>query len=299
MRIPRIVDVELTARCNLNCGFCFGPDARTCRRDLPFATWSSVLQCLARAGAKGIVVSGGEPTLRVDLDAILNTAKELGMSVVLSTNATRPQVIRAVCQHVDWLSLPIDAVAAPLQQKLRGVYHSPEHFCGIIESVRLVNPHIRIKIGTVVTQANIIELRALGNTLSAMAIDTWKIYQCTPRRRNVATARKLQVSDSQFADAVWALSNVADAFPFRVMASSSASRKRAYLFVYPDGTLAVPGVGEEDQVLGNIAVEGALALRGAADVSECRHEANYKGTYEKAAAQNPPPLAQWSQQTRV
>ena len=71
--------------CNQDCGVCWqgrswgGADAAQVR------TW---IEDLARAGAQGLTISGGEPTLDPALDAHVRHAKALGVrEVVIETNA--------------------------------------------------------------------------------------------------------------------------------------------------------------------------------------------------------------------
>ena len=71
-QFPKYVDLEFTARCNLKCGFCFGPvDHGRKELDLKPRFWVGVIDELHRRGCEGIVVSGGEPTLYPALAELL------------------------------------------------------------------------------------------------------------------------------------------------------------------------------------------------------------------------------------
>jgi hypothetical protein len=63
--------------------------------------------------------------------------------------------------------------------------------------------------------------------------------------------------------------------------SSNASRRQAYLFVYPDGTVAVPNRGADfsDLVLGNLATEGEVVLDRAAELNLVLNVSNFEYTY--------------------
>lgn len=82
---PRAV-LWLGFGCNQDCDICWQ------RRDAPeppapvFARW---LDELVAAGARSLIVSGGEPTLRDDLVALIRRAKAADVHVVLETNAIR------------------------------------------------------------------------------------------------------------------------------------------------------------------------------------------------------------------
>ncbi len=83
----RTQTIVVTRRCNQACGFC----DRVAHDSIDPSTrevGDSVRQAL-RDGAKVIVLSGGEPMLRADLDTIVRAARADGATeVVLETNAT-------------------------------------------------------------------------------------------------------------------------------------------------------------------------------------------------------------------
>ena len=78
----------MTLRCNQHCTYC------TARRPADDAAWVQPLAVKARieeaiqAGAKEIVITGGEPTLRRDLPSLVRFARASKVRVVLETNAT-------------------------------------------------------------------------------------------------------------------------------------------------------------------------------------------------------------------
>ncbi len=71
--------------CNQNCGICW--QDRTWGRYGPeqILTW---IEDLYAAGARGLIISGGEPTLDPELDTYIRRARELGFrAITLETNA--------------------------------------------------------------------------------------------------------------------------------------------------------------------------------------------------------------------
>ncbi|TFH33417.1 MAG: radical SAM protein, partial [Anaerolineales bacterium] len=68
MRMPRNVDVEITARCNLRCRYCYffnNPEVEY--RDLPTEKWLTFFDELGRSGVMRLTLAGGEPFIREDL----------------------------------------------------------------------------------------------------------------------------------------------------------------------------------------------------------------------------------------
>jgi pyrroloquinoline quinone biosynthesis protein E len=78
---------ELTYRCPLHCVFCSNPlDYAAHRDELDTAAWLDVLDQARALGAVQLGLSGGEPLLRDDLEAIVAHAHRLGYYVNLVTS---------------------------------------------------------------------------------------------------------------------------------------------------------------------------------------------------------------------
>jgi PqqA peptide cyclase len=79
--------LELTYRCPLHCVFCYNPTefART-GAELSSADWLRVLREARALGAVQLGLSGGEPLVREDLEAIVAEAHRLGFYINLITS---------------------------------------------------------------------------------------------------------------------------------------------------------------------------------------------------------------------
>ena len=72
MRSPRTLDIEITARCNLRCRYCyFFNNAAVTYEDLPAEEWLRFFDELGALGVMDLVLAGGEPFIRDDLAALL------------------------------------------------------------------------------------------------------------------------------------------------------------------------------------------------------------------------------------
>jgi MoaA/NifB/PqqE/SkfB family radical SAM enzyme len=113
--------------CNAGCEFCnFALDV------LPRADWRYVrlddarraIDVLSNLFIRYLIVSGGEPTLHPDLDAIIDHARRRHMAVLLVTNGSRltPQRCRElVTAGVSSLVISVDAATASAHEKNRGL----------------------------------------------------------------------------------------------------------------------------------------------------------------------------------
>jgi pyruvate formate lyase activating enzyme len=97
--------------CNFNCPYCHNPQLVTGLPDAAAPNLDDVLSLLQsrRAFLEGVVISGGEPTLQPDLQALCEKLKELEYSVKLDTNGSRPDVIRDLmaADLVDYIAMDI------------------------------------------------------------------------------------------------------------------------------------------------------------------------------------------------
>ncbi len=118
--------LEVTKRCNLRCSFCFAsagsPEEDPCREDVEEAIRDIVRQ----RGSPLLQLSGGEPTLRDDLPALVRFAREAGCSYVqVNTNGLRlaaePDYARALAEAgLDIVFLQFDGVEEEVYLRLRG-----------------------------------------------------------------------------------------------------------------------------------------------------------------------------------
>lgn len=119
--------LEVTDRCNLKCPVCIANSANACG-DLPLPEIESTLKSLiAKSGeAIPIQISGGEPTLRIDLPQIVSLAKELKFQFVeVNTNGIeigrRPDLAWQLADAgLDGIYLQFDGLNGRVHKALRG-----------------------------------------------------------------------------------------------------------------------------------------------------------------------------------
>lgn len=285
MKFPEFIDLEFSARCNLRCGFCFGPvDDRTVP-DLPLKFWETLLRALHQRGTRGIVVSGGEPTLYPHLPRLIRLAKSLRLKTVVSTHGRHTDRVLGIAKITDWIALPVDALNPEDVRALRGDAWGIEACCALADQIRLTTT-ARIKLGTVATRRNTDEVLRLAEYLNAIdaaaLFDTWKIYEYTPRRKYAADRELYQMEPGQFDLLRLQIEHTGATTRLRTVFSSNRSRRSAYLFIYPDGTTAIPNQGEDfgDLVVGNAYVEGPEVLDRLADLNVANNAPNFLATYE-------------------
>lgn len=84
---PLAVLAELTHRCPLQCPYCSNPvNLERANREMTTAEWLRAIQEAAEIGCMQIHFSGGEPTVRPDLEALIAGAAQAGLYTNLITS---------------------------------------------------------------------------------------------------------------------------------------------------------------------------------------------------------------------
>jgi MoaA/NifB/PqqE/SkfB family radical SAM enzyme len=109
---PILAQIVPIRRCNLDCAYCNEYDKTSA--PVPLESMLRRIDCLADLGTTIITLSGGEPTLHPDLDAIIRRIRSHGAIATLITNGLllTPDRIRALNRAgLDYLQISIDNVA--------------------------------------------------------------------------------------------------------------------------------------------------------------------------------------------
>ncbi|MBV8530193.1 MAG: pyrroloquinoline quinone biosynthesis protein PqqE [Candidatus Eremiobacteraeota bacterium] len=126
MSAPRPLSLlcELTYRCNLQCPYCYNPLALQAYRDeLTTQDWIGVFREAADLGVVQAHFSGGEPTLRRDLTALVGAASHLGLYTNLITQGTFLDdglLDRLIDNGLDHVQISIQAPEAALADRIAG-----------------------------------------------------------------------------------------------------------------------------------------------------------------------------------
>ncbi len=222
---PYTLVAELTYRCPLRCAYCSNPlDYARHADELDTATWQRVL---AEAEALGVMqcnLSGGEPLVRDDLEALIETARRLDLYTNLITAGiplTRQRLARFRALGLDSVQLSIQDVTPPESDRIAGL-RSFDRKLDVARWVKELN--FPLTINTVLHRENldrVAEIIAMAERLGA---------------------DRLELANTQYLG--WALRNRRALLPTREQldrgrAVAAAARRRLrgtmeILFVTPD-----------------------------------------------------------------
>ncbi|MBF0483544.1 MAG: anaerobic ribonucleoside-triphosphate reductase activating protein [Candidatus Omnitrophica bacterium] len=109
----KIAAVIFVQGCNFRCPYCHNPELVDPKSYSALIHEEEVLDFLnkRRGQLGGVVITGGEPTLQLDLLPFSLNVKNMGYALKLDTNGSRPEVIQALIDQnvLDYIAMDIKA----------------------------------------------------------------------------------------------------------------------------------------------------------------------------------------------
>jgi AdoMet-dependent heme synthase len=179
-RVPHVVAWNLTQRCNLACAHCYisAGDWHSTDGDLTTAECRRIAtQILELNPSPMFVLSGGEPLLRDDLEAIAEHASSRGATVVVGTNGTllNEERVRSLGDvGVQGFALSIDSLDPRYHDRFR---HGDGALGQTLAAVdRLASNELDFLVQTTVTRGNRGELAALAEWAAERGAVAFNVY---------------------------------------------------------------------------------------------------------------------------
>lgn len=144
MRRPRGVDLSLTGRCNLRCGYCFYADEMTALHDLPAERWLTFFEELGELAVQRVCLSGGEVFTRPDLFELIDgvIANRMRYSILTNGTLVTEDTVRELEKgkrrvRLDSIQVSIDGSCAAVHDRSR----PPASFDRALKGLRLLVRH--------------------------------------------------------------------------------------------------------------------------------------------------------------
>ncbi len=125
---PFLVALNLTRRCNLKCAHCYLDAGTLCAGAPDELRTDEALALLGRIASLSdetmVVLTGGEPLLRPDVDTIARRAADLGLMVVVGTNGTLLDARRVAALQaagVQAVGISLDSLDPVYHDRFRGL----------------------------------------------------------------------------------------------------------------------------------------------------------------------------------
>ena len=167
MRTPRSLTIEITARCNLRCRYCyFFNNPAMVYRDLPADEWLAFFDELGSLGVMNVTLAGGEPFVREDLPALLEGIVRNRMRFsFLSNGALIGDEIAAFIARTgrcEYVQVSVDGSCAEVHDSCRG----QGAFKGAIRGIRTLQRHrIGVAVRVTIHRNNVHDLENIAHLL--------------------------------------------------------------------------------------------------------------------------------------
>ena len=167
MRAPREVDIEITARCNLRCRYCyFFNNPAVEYRDLPADEWLKFFDELGALGVMRVTLAGGEPFTRQDLPVLLEGLVRNRMRFSFLSNGTLIDdgiaAFIAGTGRCGYVQVSVDGSCAKVHDSGRG----QGSFDGAIRGIRTLQRHgVNVAVRVTIHRENVHDLENIARFL--------------------------------------------------------------------------------------------------------------------------------------
>ena len=179
---------ECTLRCNLNCRHC-GSDCKSVasQPDMPKEDFLRVLDSVAahtNPNKVFVVITGGEPLMRPDLEACGREIYKKGFPWGIVTNGlamTEKRLQSLVGSGMHTITVSLDG----LEDEHNFMRGNPQSFKRAVEAIRIISAEKRIKsdVVTCVNRRSIKNLDAIKELLVSLGVTGWRLFTIFPAGR--------------------------------------------------------------------------------------------------------------------
>ncbi|MBF0440629.1 MAG: radical SAM protein [Oligoflexales bacterium] len=118
-RVPVVVSMSITSRCNLKCTYCYSQHDNNKGHDVPLEKIKSRIDEFYAMGTRILMLQGGEPLLHRNLAEIIEYVKKRGMYCSVTTNGIGFEKYVKALKNCDQIQLSIDG-NMEITDKFRG-----------------------------------------------------------------------------------------------------------------------------------------------------------------------------------
>jgi radical SAM protein with 4Fe4S-binding SPASM domain len=227
-RIPLTGSMEITSRCNLHCVHCYISNTGETEQDLSLTEIESIVDQLVEEGCLWLLITGGEPLLRPDVQEFYTYVKRCGIIPILFTNGT------LITDNIADLlaSMPPYSVEVSIYGSTEGTFEAvtgiPGSFKLCMDGIeRLLKRGIKLHLKTLAMSLNVHEVPSMKSLAEDLGIpfrfDT--LLNCTldgddgPAKYRLSPERTVSL-DEQDTDRKGEWSNLVKNFPGEAQASN-------------------------------------------------------------------------------
>jgi len=193
----REIDLNITNRCNLNCQHCAFASGIGDTHELPLDVIRDIVEDASALGCREIHLTGGEPTIHREFEAVLRLLLEAGMFTRLISNGTMPtaKLRRFREQGLTHLLFSLDGLAES-HDRIRGRAGLFERTVERAREAMRLGYHVRIN--AVAMQTNLHDIVPLFRLCESMGVPLFSVFLYSPTGRNARSQLDLVVQPDQW-----------------------------------------------------------------------------------------------------
>ena len=213
--LPVLSEIALTYACNLRCVFCYAAcGCKACgdgSGEMTTAEVKRVLRVIRHdAQVPSVSFTGGEPTLRRDLPALVRYARAIGLRVNLITNGTNltPRLVRRLRRS--GLNSAQVSVEGPSPAVHDALTDCPGSFERTVEGVkRLRDADVHVHTHTTISRGNIAHLEDIIRLARELGMERFSMNMVIPTGAAVDRLDEVCVTYTEVGDVVRAVREAA------------------------------------------------------------------------------------------
>ncbi len=193
---------ECTTRCNLNCLHCGSDCSKSSLvKDMPLDDFLAAIDTIENPSSDFIVVlTGGEPLLRNDLEKCGREIRKRGMRWSMVSNGH----LYNKKKHMSMLNAGMGALTISLdgmKASHNWLRNNESSYTKVMDAIELAagSPRLNFDVVTCVNQRNINELSQIRKSLINAGVKSWRLFTIIPIGRAVKLT-DLFLSDNQFVE---------------------------------------------------------------------------------------------------
>lgn len=185
-RTPFTVAWEITRACALACVHCRAEAIpRRDPRELTTEEGFRLIDQVVELGRPILIITGGDPLMRRDVEALVEYAVRSGLRVGLSPSATRlvtrARLARLRDLGLSMVHLSLDGSSPAVHDAFRRVDGSYQRTIEILTDARELG--LPVQVGSTVTRRNWHDLPALAEQVAALGARVWSVFFLVPTGR--------------------------------------------------------------------------------------------------------------------
>ena len=208
--------MSLSEVCNLKCQYCFNDKKREKRKNgesLSLDEMITVLEQYKNMGGRGVVFTGGEPTLNPNFVQICKSAKNIGLRTTVITNGTllNKYEVSDIVQYIDGLTLSIDSTDDDIQMDLWNV-NTYSYTKNVLLFLKELNEYVEnnkinypVYVMPVVNRKNIDSLHQLYHDVSEVLhnCDVKWLFSKYSSIGSEVIDKQLSITEKEYNDSLW------------------------------------------------------------------------------------------------